>query len=95
MKKALKYKVGQAVQYVLNDSIIFSGVIIEAEAKRGLKPYTIKTTESEIKYANEEYLVPMVDPIVIDQSKAEEWGIEELQRNPNFIIKGKYLVIRP
>ena len=56
MKQSLKFKVGQKVNYILAGKVLFSGVIIEAEVSRGLKPYTIKKDDGSIGYANEEFL---------------------------------------
>lgn len=62
MAKQLFFKVGDRVSYVLADSVLFSGVIIEAELSKSLKPYTIKADDGSVKYANESFLKPAIKP---------------------------------
>ncbi len=56
MTKGLKFKIGDSVKYILNGRIFFTGTIINAEVKRGLKPYTIKTNNGDTKFANESFI---------------------------------------
>ena len=58
MTTKLKYNIGQKVSYVIAGNELFAGIIIGAEIKRSLKPYTIKDSSGNIRYANEMYLIP-------------------------------------
>ena len=58
MKGKLIFKSGDRVAYILvPPNVMFSGTIIDAKHKKGLKPYTIKTDDDEIRYANEQYVI--------------------------------------
>lgn len=60
MTKALKFKVGDKVSFVLVDKVLFTGIIVKAESTREFKPYTIKTFStsfgSTTLFAHEEQL---------------------------------------
>lgn len=52
----LRFKVGDYVSYTLANKELFCGEIIKAEKTKGVKPYTIKDEDGNIKYAHEIYL---------------------------------------
>jgi len=56
MNKELKYKVGQKVNYVLDKTVIDTGIIIDATITYHYKPYTILSDTGKEIYAHEEYL---------------------------------------
>ena len=55
MKKLL-FKIGQRVDYILIDTIHFSGTIIEIDKNPKHKPYVILTDKGDTRYANEEFV---------------------------------------
>lgn len=52
----LKYKIGQKVNYVLNNTVVYTGIITDATFTKHYKPYTIVSDEGKEFYANEEFL---------------------------------------
>lgn len=51
-----KFKIGDKIKYVVDESILFTGEIIGLDPNKKHKPYIIKDKLGFERYANEKYL---------------------------------------